>query len=484
MAIPNAIDATEDENHLQPVAAPERTQPIAQGSNLGVQILYDAKDGLDAVVDIVFVHGLTGNADFLKDDIPDARILTFGYDADVVNWWEPASNNRIGNHAENLLGSLTRLRERTDTEERKIIFVMHSLGGLVVQNVLDLSRSNPARHLRNLEAATIGLAFLGTPHFGSDKAEWGAFGTAMLGLVKSTNTSIVQVLRPDSEMLSVIQKKFHEILLMRSEDLQVTCFHEELDVKGLGTIVKKQSASLPGRPSYGIHANHMSMVRFEHATDNGYEAIVGEILRWTKVARGTATESKDAQEECLRCLYFDGLESCEDEITQAIPGTFSWIWDPAECNFSQWVLRQDPTVYWIRGKVSSGKSTLMKHLLKPPSPVTLSQLNIDRLVIVSYYIDRSREHKQPMAITLCGIARAFIWKILRQDSRLFNLVIPQFRELQKGRPNFEWKLEVLQDILTNIVSKRHDYNLWLLLDGLDEYPTDRLEVTEISVQTS
>ncbi|KAK2770149.1 hypothetical protein CKAH01_04492 [Colletotrichum kahawae] len=254
MAIPNAIDVAEDENYLQPVAAPERTQPIAQGSNLGVHILYDAKDGLDAVVDIVFVHGLTGNAyntwvyrqknggnvhwpsDFLKDDIPDARILTFGYDADVVNWWEPASNNRIGNHAENLLGSLTRLRERTDTEERKIIFVMHSLGGLVVQNVLDLSRSNPARHLRNLEAATTGLAFLGTPHFGSDKAEWGAFGTAMLGLVKSTNTSIVQVLRPDSEMLSVIQKKFHEILLMRFEDLQVTCFHEELDVKGLGTV--------------------------------------------------------------------------------------------------------------------------------------------------------------------------------------------------------------------------------------------------------
>ena len=53
------------------------------------------------MVDIVFVHGLTANAYdiglhekeqirwpsvLLKQDISDSRILSFGYDADVVGW--------------------------------------------------------------------------------------------------------------------------------------------------------------------------------------------------------------------------------------------------------------------------------------------------------------------------------------------------------------------------------------------------------------
>lgn len=73
--------------------------PIGDGQNHGVKVLYDG--GTKASVDIVFVHGLIGNAydtwlhkgtkvywpsELLRQDIPDARILSFGYDADVVNF--------------------------------------------------------------------------------------------------------------------------------------------------------------------------------------------------------------------------------------------------------------------------------------------------------------------------------------------------------------------------------------------------------------
>jgi hypothetical protein len=79
---------------------------------------------------IVLVHGLQGGSDrtwlheesgvywpvdFLSHDIPCARILAFGYDAEVVNLRGPASQNRISNHATNLLGDLSRLRENTAT---------------------------------------------------------------------------------------------------------------------------------------------------------------------------------------------------------------------------------------------------------------------------------------------------------------------------------------------------------------------------------
>ena len=51
----------------------------------------------------------------LKDDVSEARILSYGYDADVVQFWSMASQNRIGNHAQNLVNVLANLRERSES---------------------------------------------------------------------------------------------------------------------------------------------------------------------------------------------------------------------------------------------------------------------------------------------------------------------------------------------------------------------------------
>ena len=51
----------------------------------------------------------------LPTKLPHARILTFGYDADVVNLRAMVSKDRIGNHAENLLTALATHRENDDT---------------------------------------------------------------------------------------------------------------------------------------------------------------------------------------------------------------------------------------------------------------------------------------------------------------------------------------------------------------------------------
>lgn len=49
-----------------------------------------------------------------------------------------ASQNRIGEHASNLVNAIAQVRERTDTEGRPIVFVTHSLGGLVTEDVSEL----------------------------------------------------------------------------------------------------------------------------------------------------------------------------------------------------------------------------------------------------------------------------------------------------------------------------------------------------------
>ena len=226
--------------------------PIHEGPKYGIKELHSG--GTSASIDIVFVHGLTGNtyttwlhkkssvhwpSHLLKQDIPDARILSFGYDADIVKLWNPASNGRLSNHAENMVGALVRKRERTDTESRRILFVAHSLGGLVVEKALNHSRAAVEPVLRQVEQYTAGVVFLGVPHCGADLAAWASLGTRMVNLVRHTNSAIVDVLRPGSEMLREVEKGFQSILSLRKDEklaIFVTCFFEELPVLGVGEV--------------------------------------------------------------------------------------------------------------------------------------------------------------------------------------------------------------------------------------------------------
>ena len=78
---------------------------------------------------MVFVHGLMGDPYLtwsctepennwpkclLSQNIPDARILTFGYDARIADLSDEVSTNTIRDHANNLLIGLTHERERNN----------------------------------------------------------------------------------------------------------------------------------------------------------------------------------------------------------------------------------------------------------------------------------------------------------------------------------------------------------------------------------
>lgn len=127
--------------------------PLAEGSG-SIVAEYEKHSrpidriGFDFHYSLVFIHGVTGNriktwkapdaagpwpSELLAKDIANVRILAWGYDADIVNLMTPAGQNRIGNHARDLLTDLE--SNRINDIDRPIIFVVHSLGGLVVEDV-------------------------------------------------------------------------------------------------------------------------------------------------------------------------------------------------------------------------------------------------------------------------------------------------------------------------------------------------------------
>ncbi|PMD43794.1 hypothetical protein L207DRAFT_456064 [Hyaloscypha variabilis F] len=276
----------------------------------GIKLLFN---GEDSIVDIIFIHGLTGHREktwtaksaaqpwpqtLLPLELPHTRILTFGYDAYVTDWKGVVSQNRIADHAMNLSAALTAYRGKDNTESRPIIFVYHSLSRLVYEDALVTADRRPEPHLKNILKLTRGILFLGTPHQGSNLTIWAEILAISIGILKQTNSEIIQVLKTESEVLARVQDSFHTMIIARAasghEAIQITCFYEELPLPGLGMVMPKHSAIIPGYIPVRIRSNHMDMTKFKDADDFGFTVITRELRRWIKqstVLKGTETLS-------------------------------------------------------------------------------------------------------------------------------------------------------------------------------------------------
>lgn len=257
-----------------------------------IKVLYEGKEPISA--DIVFVHGLTGNGlatwekgntvwprDLLPKAVPAARVITWNYDADIMRFFNKTSQNTILKHAENLLVDLAGERAEEDGIEpdRPIIFVGHSLGGLVIKQALITAREHEAIANENDDYAniirnTIGIIFLGTPHKGSDQAKWDGIATNLAKVLrKDHNDTIVSALSRGSSTLESLQSSFRAI----SDRFSYATFTEEREYPNIGKIVDDESAVLylPKETIVvSLPANHLGLSRFGSAKETGFKRVV------------------------------------------------------------------------------------------------------------------------------------------------------------------------------------------------------------------
>jgi len=122
---------------------------VAKGDRLGMFVYEDQEENDPDAIDIVALHGLNGHwektwqattrngdqvvwlRDLLPQQIPHGRIMSFGYDS-VLQFSKSVAD--IGTFAEQLLEDLISRRNGM-AARRPIIFICHSLGGIVVKKV-------------------------------------------------------------------------------------------------------------------------------------------------------------------------------------------------------------------------------------------------------------------------------------------------------------------------------------------------------------
>ena len=235
------------------VAAPVKGEPLG---------LIPLSNGLSAKgedlegsfpVDVIAIHGLNGNAyntwthhpsqnlwlrDQLPQDLPKARIYTYGYPSHLLF---SKSKAEIRDYAMKLLSCLTTVR--VGQERCPIIFVAHSLGGIVCKQALILAYRDSL--YSNILESTIGILFFGTPHRGArGTPEMGiVLGNIVDMLLKSsgfrlfvgkTRNDLLVALNANSSILRDVAQDFSHIL----DGLQVVTFYELEEKAPLGRLVR------------------------------------------------------------------------------------------------------------------------------------------------------------------------------------------------------------------------------------------------------
>ncbi|KAI1173201.1 hypothetical protein F4777DRAFT_558875 [Nemania sp. FL0916] len=242
-----------------------------------------------AILDIVAVHGLNGHRektwtaangvhwlrDLLPQNLPGLRVMTWGYDANTHSSRQ-VNFQYMFQHAEQLVSELTARRKLTQSFHRPIIFIGHSLGGLVVKSALihsDARRQGALGEHRSIKISTYGVLYIGTPHQGSDAVPLGRVFADIASIFIKTNDRILKNLERDSEWLQQQLSHYKSI----SGDFVTKFAYETYPTRiALGKsilVVPSASAVVPGDADaepIAITADHTNMVKFNGNTDAGY----------------------------------------------------------------------------------------------------------------------------------------------------------------------------------------------------------------------
>lgn len=173
--------------------------------------------------------------DLLAEDLPMARIMVFGYNTYVTRGYQAANQANIFSHARDLLYGLDTKR-RKGMADRRLVFIAHSLGGILVKEVLRRSEVDPDPKIRKIFASTTGVFFFGTPHRGSNG--WASFGEGVAGIASrllgiDTNDQVVHALLPTGPELELCRESFTAQWVKRGDSLVVRTFQETKGLVGV-----------------------------------------------------------------------------------------------------------------------------------------------------------------------------------------------------------------------------------------------------------
>ncbi|CAG8976325.1 hypothetical protein HYALB_00005732 [Hymenoscyphus albidus] len=273
---------------------------------MGLQILHPPPDqnrNIDITsrltLDIIAIHGLNGHhlrtwtsptsqtlwhRDHFPQSIPHARIQTFGYDATAAF---STNTSGIQEHARDLLRCVSESRTQSFEKSRPLIFIAHSLGGLVLKQALVIASKSEGCDYGNIWTSTLGILFFGTPHRGSELASYGAqLARVPTALSMKAEPVLLHSLSLGSAILEKLNKEFRILMSNKGAGREVISFYETVGMVGPRLVVGISSATVnPSGEVVGweipvpVAGIHRGMCQFDTRDDPTYVTAVHSIKR-------------------------------------------------------------------------------------------------------------------------------------------------------------------------------------------------------------
>jgi len=270
-----------------PQGHPEKTWTTNKSSLIGRQG-HSKQEAVFWPLDLLSKHPILKNV----------RILTWGYNTQIDSFFGFSERYKdIRMLADDLVVALGEKRKENPT--RPLIFVAHSLGGMLVKVLLLQTGPQPRRdpYLSSrgpdylpIYQSTRGIIFLGTPH----RAEhWMGLMIDLAKLALQIPNEMVREIQQHwtggyRDFLEHIAQRFPQML--NNGSFHIHSFYE---TKGM---TDKQREVLPRNfatvgasceTAIGINANHLEICKFSVDSDLEYQKVLGAIEDYVKKQQGS-----------------------------------------------------------------------------------------------------------------------------------------------------------------------------------------------------
>ncbi|KAI0190964.1 hypothetical protein EV127DRAFT_480767 [Xylaria flabelliformis] len=442
-----------------------KIEPEAPKGPLGLTTVFEP-DG-QVVADLIFVHGLNGGSrstwskagdgtfwprDWLPFDnaFHDVRIHTFGYSSGLNR----ESVLDINDFANNLLADVHHYPTMTSGTSGPIIFVGHSMGGLVIKKAYILARQIP--DYNNLADRIRAIFFLGTPHNGAGVAQLLSRVLALAG-----PRPFVNDLAPQSSMLQSINDEFP----LYSDSLQLFSFFETKPMfPGTGLIVEKHCAVMNYTNERRIYldANHREVAKFSTSRDPSFRSVRNALATTINSQRISPKENKKELEhaELAALSKFLGVYGApEDDLitseSRKLPGSCRWLIQKE--TFQQWRNALASKIFWLRGRPGAGKTILASHVI-----VHLQELGLDCCYFFFKHGDEEKDNVN-------ALLRSIAWQIAVIHPEAFTAILQVTNSWKEAPVDkidhiLAWR-RIFNDAILKVKLKRPQY--WVI-DAVDE----------------
>ena len=397
-----------------------------------------------------------------EPDICTARILSYGYNAYFASQG-PNSIAGITDFAKQLLFDMKfgkdGLGGDLDVGHRPIIFVVHSMGGLVFKKAVMQGHNDD--EFKGPISQVKAVLFLSTPHQGTNLAET-LNRILSVSIFNHTPKQYISELKQNSPFIEDINEEFRK----HAPRLQIFSFYETLET-AIGprrVMVLQRASSTLGYPhevTEPLNADHHHVCKFPNREDLSYRSIKGVIKSLVSSYREAKARLQQAQ------------STAENEKLISLLGTFSnpeddytsllQLWRRGTCQdalayqeIQDW--RDDPfgsKILWVYGQPGSGKSVT--------TAVYIQDMKQRGLPCAYYFFRYGDSRKRSPG----SLLQSLIYQIAQE--------LPTFRQSLVTMKDYGVAIEKLSPqmiwdrIFTGVLFKTEAENpIYVIIDALDE----------------